>query len=428
MNVNRDFYLNKLISKMHNNKIKILTGIRRCGKSYLLFNLFKEYLISQNINSKQIITISLEDIENIELRNPIKLNNFIKNKIENNHQYYAFIDEIQMCSGIKKTYVENGDQITFVDTLLALMKIKNLDIYITGSNSKMLSSQVLTQFRGRGDRIHVNPFSFKEINGLFENNNTALEHYLVYGGMPYIYSLSNFKDKNLYLKDLFDHTYISDILERNKLKNNKDIIEILLDFVSSNIGSLTNPTKLSNRFLSEKKINLASKTILKYLDCFQESYLISKADRYDVKGSRYFSTPVKYYFSDVGLRNARLNFRQIEYTHLMENIIYNELLARDYNVDVGVVEIQSNIDNKRKKVQLEIDFVVNLGYKKFYIQSAFNIESEQKREQETLSLRKINDSFKKIVVLKDNIIPYHDDNGIYYVGLIQFLLDESVMQ
>ncbi|WXA52302.1 ATP-binding protein [Mycoplasmopsis cynos] len=428
MNVNRDFYLNKLISKMHNNKIKILTGIRRCGKSYLLFNLFKEYLISQNINSKQIITISLEDIENIELRNPIKLNNFIKSKIENNHQYYAFIDEIQMCSGIKNPYVENGDQITFVDTLLALMKIKNLDIYITGSNSKMLSSQVLTQFRGRGDRIHVNPFSFKEINGLFENNNTALEHYLVYGGMPYIYSLSNFKDKNLYLKDLFDHTYISDILERNKLKNNKDIIEILLDFVSSNIGSLTNPTKLSNRFLSEKKINLASKTILKYLDCFQESYLISKADRYDVKGSRYFSTPVKYYFSDVGLRNARLNFRQIEYTHLMENIIYNELLARDYNVDVGVVEIQSNIDNKRKKVQLEIDFVINLGYKKFYIQTAFNIESEQKREQETLSLRKINDSFKKIVVLKDNIIPYHDDNGIYYVGLIQFLLDESVMQ
>ncbi|WP_416322017.1 ATP-binding protein [Mycoplasmopsis felis] len=428
MNVNRDFYLNKLISKMHNNKIKILTGIRRCGKSYLLFNLFKEYLISQNINSKQIITISLEDIENIELRNPIKLNNFIKSKIENNQQYYAFIDEIQMCSGIKNPYVENGDQITFVDTLLALMKIKNLDIYITGSNSKMLSSQVLTQFRGRGDRIHVNPFSFKEINGLFENNNTALEHYLVYGGMPYIYSLSNFKDKNLYLKDLFDHTYISDILERNKLKNNKEIIEILLDFVSSNIGSLTNPTKLSNRFLSEKKINLASKTILKYLDCFQESYLISKADRYDVKGSRYFSTPVKYYFSDVGLRNARLNFRQIEYTHLMENIIYNELLARDYNVDVGVVEIQPNIDNKRKKVQLEIDFVVNLGHKKFYIQSAFNIESEQKREQETLSLRKINDSFKKIVVLKDNIIPYHDDNGIYYVGLIQFLLDESVMQ
>ncbi|WP_322959803.1 ATP-binding protein [Mycoplasmopsis felis] len=428
MNVNRDFYLNKLISKMHNNKIKILTGIRRCGKSYLLFNLFKEYLISQNINTKQIITISLEDIENIELRNPIKLNNFIKNKIENNQQYYAFIDEIQMCSGIKNPYVENGDQITFVDTLLALMKIKNLDIYITGSNSKMLSSQVLTQFRGRGDRIHVNPFSFKEINGLFENNNTALEHYLVYGGMPYIYSLSNFKDKNLYLKDLFDHTYISDILERNKLKNNKEIIEILLDFVSSNIGSLTNPTKLSNRFLSEKNINLASKTILKYLDCFQESYLINKADRYDVKGSRYFSTPVKYYFSDVGLRNARLNFRQIEYTHLMENIIYNELLARDYNVDVGVVEIQSNIDNKRKKVQLEIDFVVNLGHKKFYIQSAFNIESEQKKEQETLSLRKINDSFKKIVVLKDNIIPYHDDNGIYYVGLIQFLLDESVMQ
>ncbi|WP_334687856.1 ATP-binding protein [Mycoplasmopsis felis] len=263
---------------------------------------------------------------------------------------------------------------------------------------------------------------------MFENNNTALEHYLVYGGMPYIYSLSNFKDKNLYLKDLFDHTYISDILERNKLKNNKDIIEMLLDFVSSNIGSLTNPTKLSNRFLSEKKINLASKTILKYLDCFQESYLISKADRYDVNGSRYFSTPVKYYFSDVTLRNARLNFRQIEYIHLMENIIYNELLARDYNVDVGVFEIQSNIDNKRKKVQLEIDFVVNLGYKKFYIQSAFNIESEQKREQETLSLRKINDSFKKIVVLKDNIIPYHDDNGIYYVGLIQFLLDESVMQ
>ncbi|BBU47345.1 ATP-binding protein [Mycoplasmopsis felis] len=428
MNVNRDFYLNKLISKMHNNKIKILTGIRRCGKSYLLFNLFKEYLISQNINTKQIITISLEDIENIELRNPIKLNNFIKSKIENNQQYYAFIDEIQMCSGIKNPYVENGDQITFVDTLLALMKIKNLDIYITGSNSKMLSSQVLTQFRGRGDRIHVNPFSFKEINGLFENNNTALEHYLVYGGMPYIYSLSNFKDKNLYLKDLFDHTYISDILERNKLKNTKEIIEILLDFVSSNIGSLTNSTKLSNRFLSEKKINLASKTILKYLDSFQESYLISKADRYDVKGSRYFSTPVKYYFSDVGLRNARLNFRQIEYTHLMENIIYNELLARDYNVDVGVVEIQSNIDNKRKKVQLEIDFVVNLGHKKFYIQSAFNIESEQKREQETLSLRKINDSFKKIVVLKDNIIPYHDDNGIYYVGLIQFLLDESVMQ
>ncbi|WP_027121362.1 ATP-binding protein [Mycoplasma leonicaptivi] len=426
MEIKRDFYLTKLISKMNNGQIKIITGIRRSGKSYILFNLFKNYLLSTGIKEEQIICISLENFENIELRNPFKLNEYIKNKTNIIQKYYIFIDEIQMCSEIKNPYTENDEKITFVDVLLGLMKNNNLDLYVTGSNSKMLSSEVLTQFRGRGDRIHINPLSFKEINTLFNNSEEALNHYIIYGGMPYIYSLLDVKEKGLYLKDLFQNTYISDILDRNNLRNKKEILEILLDFISSNIGSLTNPHKLSNRFLSEKKINISSKTISEYLDYFEESYLISKVNRYDVKGSKYFSAPLKYYFSDIGLRNVRLNFRQIEYTHLMENLIYNELIARDYNVDVGVVELEIKKDNIRKKVQTEIDFVINFGDKRSYIQSAFNIDLPEKKEQEILSLKKINDSFKKIVIVKDPIIPYYDDNGIYYVGLIEFLLSDSI--
>nr|WP_318084436.1 ATP-binding protein [Mesomycoplasma ovipneumoniae] len=282
--------------------------------------------------------------------------------------YYIFIDEIQLSENVSNPYVETKEKnITFVDVLLSLMKHSNLDIYITGSNSKMLSSDLLTQFRDRGDQVHVNPLSFAEVYELFDDKSEAFEHYFVYGGMPHIYKLQNDEQKSHYLKQLFKQTYIKDILERNKIHNEQQILEILLDFTSSNIGSLTNPSKLANRFLSEKQIHISSNTIFKYLKFFEESYIIQCAYRYDVKGSKYFSTPLKYYFSDIGLRNARLNFRQIENSHIMENIIYNDLLRRGYNIDIGVVEHEFKNGSTRKKIQLEIDFVINKGHKRYYI-------------------------------------------------------------
>ncbi|WP_044285729.1 ATP-binding protein [Mesomycoplasma ovipneumoniae] len=429
MIIKRDFYLNQIIDKKENDRIKIITGIRRCGKSYLLFNLYRDYLLSSGIKENQIITIALDQIDNIEYRNPFRLNEYIKKKTKNiNKMYYIFIDEIQLSENVSNPYVETKEKnITFVDVLLSLMKRSNLDIYITGSNSKMLSSDLLTQFRDRGDQVHVNPLSFAEVYELFDDKSEAFEHYFVYGGMPHIYKLQNDEQKSHYLKQLFQQTYIKDILERNKIHNEQQILEILLDFTSSNIGSLTNPSKLANRFLSEKQIHISSNTIFKYLKFFEESYIIQRAYRYDVKGSKYFSTPLKYYFSDVGLRNARLNFRQIENTHIMENIIYNDLLRRGYNIDIGVVEHEFKNGSTRKKIQLEIDFVINKGHKRYYIQSAFNIDNLEKKEQEITSLKKINDSFKKIVIVRNKIIPKHDENGILYIGLEDFLLNESII-
>nr|WP_303935590.1 ATP-binding protein [Treponema denticola] len=425
--IRRDYYLKQLIRKKDNGRVKIITGIRRCGKSYLLFRLYREYLLSEGIKENQIIAIALDEIENIEYRNPFKLNEYIKDKAKNkNKKYYIFIDEIQLSEAVKNPYLENSENnITFVDVLLGLMKVKNLDIYVTGSNSKMLSGDVLTQFRDRGDEIHVNPLSFSEIYDLYEDKTLAFEDYIIYGGMPYIFSLESDEEKSKYLKDLFYETYLKDILERHKIQNEKEIFEVLLDFVSSAIGSLTNSNKLAKRFLSEKRINISSLTISKYLGYFEEAYILYSAKRYDVKGSRYFNTPVKYYFADIGLRNARLNFRQVEETHIMENIIYNDLRRRGYNVDVGVVEHEVNKDGVRKKIQLEVDFVVNRGHRRYYIQSALSVTDNEKREQETASLKKINDSFKKIVVVKDKIVPRHDNTGILYIGLEQFLLEET---
>ncbi|WP_031489175.1 ATP-binding protein [Ureaplasma canigenitalium] len=428
MVIKRDFYLNKIISKMGNKRIKIITGIRRCGKSYLLFNLFKDYLISSGIKNEQIISISLDEIDNIEYRNPFKLNEYIKNKCnDKTKQYYILIDEIQLADSIKNPYTDKGEQITFVDVLLGLMKNENLDIYVTGSNSRMLSFDILTQFRDRGDEIHILPLCFKEITSLFPDKDKAFDFYTIYGGMPYIYNLKTDEEKGRYLKDLFAETYIKDILERNKIQGNGILLDILINFIASSIGSLTNPTKLAYRFLSTNKIKIASNTISNYLSYFKDAYVLYQAHRYDVKGGRYFNTPSKFYFSDIGLRNARLNFRQIEINHIMENIIYNELKRYDYNVDVGLVEYERKEGEQRKKVQLEVDFIINKGQKKYYIQSALNIDNNEKREQEINSLLKINDSFKKIVIVKDSIIPRYDENGILYLGIKEFLLDISLI-
>lgn len=429
MIINRQEYLDKLIKKRDNGRIKIITGIRRCGKSYLLFELYKSYLLQDDVSESQIIEITLDDIDNIEYRNPFKLNEYIKNNITDDKKYYIFIDEIQFSIPVNNPFAENGNEkITFVDTLLSLMKKKNLDIYVTGSNSKMLSKDILTQFRDRGDEIHIYPLSFSEFSSCYSDTSKALEDYIVFGGMPYILNLETFEEKSKYLKDLFEETYIKDIVERNRINNSEEVLEVLLDFISSSIGSLTNPLKLSNRFSSEKKINISSNTISKYLSYFEEAFIIYSAKRFDIKGSKYFSSPLKYYFADIGLRNARLNFRQIEETHIMENIIYNELLRRGFNVDVGVVEHFTNKDGKTNRVQLEVDFVINRGNLRYYIQSALALTTEEKKEQERNSLKRIDDSFKKIIIVKDDIVPRYDEFGIYYIGLKDFLLNKNFLE
>ena len=429
MIIKRDWYLKRIIDKKGNGRIKIITGIRRCGKSYLLFNLYKEHLLSIGAKEKQIIEIALDDIDNLKYRNPFRLNDYIKQKTKNQNQiHYIFIDEIQLSENVANPYTDSQvKNVSFVDVLLGLTKNKNLDIYITGSNSKMLSTELLTQFRDRGDEIHVNPLSFKEVYDLQENKDLAFENYLVYGGMPYIYSLKNDIEKSQYLKNLFHETYIKDILERNKIQNESDTLGLILDFTSSAIGSLTNPSKLAKRFLSEKQIKISANTISNYLSFFEQAYVLYRANRYDVKGSRYFSTPLKYYFADIGLRNSRLNFRQIEANHIMENIIYNDLIRRGYNVDVGVVDCEFKQDGNRKKTQLEVDFVVNKGHLRYYIQVALNVDTQEKLAQETLSLKKIGDSFKKIVIVRNKIIPRHDDNGIFYIGVEDFLLNDKIL-
>lgn len=429
MIIERKQYLDELIKKKDNGRIKIITGIRRCGKSYLLFELYKNYLLKNSIAENQIIEMALDDIENIGYRDPFKLNEYIKNKITGDKRYYIFIDEIQFSRSVKNPYINDEDEkITFVDTLLSLMKRKNLDIYVTGSNSKMLSKDILTQFRDRGDEIHVYPLSFAEMSSCYEDKDKAWEDYVLCGGMPFVLEMETFEEKSRYLKELFEETYIKDIIDRNQIKNSEEVLEVLLDFVSSAVGSLTNPLKLSNRYASEKKINISNNTISKYLTYFEEAYVLYAAKRYDIKGSKYFSTPLKYYFADIGLRNARLNFRQVEETHIMENIIYNDLLRRGFNVDVGVLEYFPNVEGKTTRVQLEVDFVVNRGNLRYYIQSAFAINSEEKKEQERSSLKRIDDSFKKIIIVRDNIVPRYDEYGIYYVGIRDFLLMDDFLE
>lgn len=430
MAIKRDRYLNKLISKKENGLIKVITGIRRCGKSYLLFELYHEHLNSAGISDDNIIEIALNEAINARYCNPLELDKYVRERIVNKKQkYYVFIDEIQKVSEIQNPYVEDPEaKIGFVDVLLGLMKIKNVDLYVTGSNSRMLSSDILTEFKDRGDEIRVNPLTYSEFYAAFEEKRHAWREYYTYGGMPLILSKKTHEEKSKYLKDLFSKTYISDVLEHNRILNEQIVLEDLLNIVSSSVGSLTNPTKLSNTFQSVKQMSVNANTIGKYLDYFIEAFIMYKAFRYNIKGKKYLETPLKYYFADVGLRNARLNFRQQEENHIMENIIFNELMAREFDVDVGVVEY-NHTDEKGKKIrkQLEIDFVANKGSKRYYIQSALIISDEEKRKQETNSLNRVSDSFKKIVVVKDDIIPWHDEQGILYIGIEQFLLEESAV-
>ena len=430
MDISRNQYLERLIAKKENGRVKVITGIRRCGKSYLLFELFTKYLLSNEVEEDQIIGLALDELPNAKYRNPIELDRYIRERIvDQKKQYYVLIDEIQFVSEVQNPYVEDANaKLTFIDVVLGLVKIKNADIYVTGSNSKMLSSDILTQFRDRGDEIRVFPLSFAEFYAAYtEDKRYAWGDYCTYGGMPLAFSLSSHEEKSKYLLDLFTKTYLRDVVERYQIQNDVAVLEDLLNIVSSAIGSLTNPHKLSNTFASEKRIRIAPDTIETYLGYFTDAFLLQKASRYDVKGKRYMKTPLKYYFTDVGLRNARLGFRQQEETHLMENIIYNTLLYRDCAVDVGIVEITETKDNKRTKKQHEIDFVVNRGAKKYYIQSALSIEDPDKRTSELRPLKSTGDFFKKIIVTKTSMRPWTDDDGIFHVGLYEFLLNPNAL-
>ncbi len=410
--IKRDYYLSQLVDRIDNGLVKIITGIRRCGKSYLLLNIFRGYLISKGIDEKNIICIELDRRSFIALRNPDKLYEYVVDHISSDEKYYIFIDEIQMCND-------------FESVLNDFLHISNLDIYVTGSNSKLLSKDIITEFRGRGDEIHLNPLSFKEFYSSYSDFETAWNDYYTYGGMPLVLTKKNDEDKMKYLRDLFSETYIKDIKERNKIKNDNEF-EQLLNIISSSIGSLTNPTKLVDTFKSVSKISISPNTIKDYLEYLEDSYLIRKSLRYDVKGKKYINTPSKYYFTDLGLRNARLNFRQQEENHIMENIIYNELCIRGYSVDVGVVEInERQPDGKYIRKQLECDFVINKGNTRYYIQSAYEMPNEEKGNQEKKSLINIEDSFKKVIIVKDNIKPKKDENGILTIGLKDFLLNDD---
>ena len=428
----REQYLNKIISKKDNGRIKIITGLRRSGKSVLLFQLYRDWLIREGIHEDHIIALALDVLENAKYRNPIELDKYVRDRMDaDGEKYYILIDEIQFVAEIQNPYVDNPDaKISFIDVVLGFMQMKNADVYVTGSNSRMLSSDILTQFRDRGDEIRVYPLSFAEFYHEYKGDKRgAWQDYYTYGGMPFVTSLETHEEKSRYLKDLFDRTYIKDVLERHEIKNDAAVLSILLDILASGIGSLTNPTKLSNTFKSERQISIGSETIEKYIGYFEEAFLIEKAVRYDIKGRKYIGTPAKYYYTDSGLRNARLGFRQLEETHIMENVLYNDLIRRGMDVDVGVVEYNTK-DSAGKKIrkQLEVDFVVNKGEKRFYIQSALSIAEPEKKEQEIASLKRIPDSFSKTVVVRDYLKPWQDENGIVYLGIEQFLLDEDILK
>ena len=407
--IKRDVYLQKLINKRDNGLIKVITGIRRCGKSYLLDPLFKDYLIKSGVKENHIIKLELDRLENEKYHDPYKLNDYIKSKIKDNDKYYILLDEIQL--------VDN-----FESVLNGLLYMKNLDVYVTGSNSKFLSNDIITEFRGRGDEIKIFPLKFSEFVEAYEGNEyQAWGEYIIYGGMPLILSKANDEEKSKYLKDLFEQTYIKDIIERNNIQR-VDVINAIVNMLASAIGSLTNPKKIYDTFVSNGEKDVSLNTINSYLKCIEDAFIVNKSERYDVKGKKYIQTPQKYYFSDVGLRNARLNFRQQEENHIMENIIYNELIVRGYNVDVGVVEIRD--ENKNRK-QLEVDFVCNLGSKRYYIQSALNLETREKTLQEERPLININDNFKKIIVVKDNQKHWFTEEGIMIIGIQEFLLNQN---
>lgn len=416
MIIKRDSYLKKLIDRKANGLIKVITGIRRSGKSFLLFNLFKEYLLESGVEEDHIIEIQFDDFKFKPLRNSEKAYAFVSERITDEKMYYILLDEVQMLE-------------SFEDVLNGFLHIRNADVYVTGSNAKFLSKDIITEFRGRGDEIHVNPLSFSEFMSVYEGSPLeGWKEYITYGGLPAVVLFKSDEDKSSYLKNIFEETYIADIVERNKVRGTAELEE-LLNILSSGIGSLTNPKKLADTFNSRKNIKISQGTVKNYLEYLCNSFLIRASYRYDIKGKKYIDTPLKYYFSDIGLRNARLNFRQLEETHTMENIIYNELVKRGYNVDVGVVQVnEKNENNTCSRVQYEIDFVANQGYRRYYIQSALSIPDREKMRQEGRPFLMIEDSFKKIIVEKDVIKPYYTEEGIFIIGIIDFLMDENSLE
>lgn len=417
MEIRRDRYLERLIAHKGNGRVKIVTGIRRCGKSYLLFQLFKRHLIETGVKPNHIIEIQLEDRSNKELRNPDACLAFIKKQIKDQKPYYLLIDEVQLMD-------------EFEDVLNSCLHIENLDTYVTGSNSKFLSKDIITEFRGRGDEMYLRPLSFKEYRTIQPDKpfDDVWTEYMTFGGLPYCALLPSREEKADYLKRLFDEVFLRDIIERNRVQNDAQL-ESLLNVISSAVGSLTNPKKLEDTFTSSGTGKLSAVTIKQYLDYLCDAFMIEQAERYDIKGKRYISTPYKYYFIDTGLRNARLNFRQLEETHLMENVMYNELCLRGYSVDVGVVEInERQEDGKYVRKQIEVDFVCNKADERVYVQSAFSIPTTEKRQQEERPLVNVGDGFRKVVVTKDNVIRHNDENGILIMSLQEFLMDERALE
>ena len=416
MEIKRDRYLNTLISKEHNGLIKVITGMRRCGKSYLLFTLFKEHLLSEGVEEEHIIEIAFDAFENKKYRDPDVLYPYLKEQMKDNAMYYVLLDEVQLLG-------------EFESILNSLIRMKNVDVYVTGSNARFLSKDVITEFRGRGDEVHMYPLSFAEFMSVYQGTKQdGWNEYMLYGGIPLVLEFTTPDQKSTFLKSLFEETYISDIVGRHNIRNKAELEE-LLNILSSAIGSLTNPEKLSATFRTVKKKKISNSTIKRYIDYFCDSFLIDGAIRYDVKGKKYIDTPVKYYFTDMGLRNARLNFRQLEETHSMENIIFNELKMRGFNVDVGViVQYDTNEKGNSIRKQLEIDFVCNQGSKRYYIQSAYAIPDQAKMEQEQRSLMLTGDFFKRIIITKDAPAPYYNESGMLIMSVYDFLLNANSLE
>jgi len=416
MIIKRDKYLNDLINRMHNGMIKVVTGIRRCGKSYLIFTIFKNYLLEQGVDEKHIISIELDQRKDRKYRDPDTILDYIESSIADEGQYYVLLDEVQLLD-------------EFEEVLNSLLHIKNIDIYVTGSNSKFLSKDVITEFRGRGDEIHIYPLTFKEFMQVYEGDvYHGWAEYVIYGGLPLTVTMKTEEQKINYLTKLFNQTYLIDIIERHHIEKTQEL-EDLVNILASAIGSLTNVPKIEATFKSVVQSNISSNTIRQYIEYLEDAFVINKASRYNVKERKYIGSPSKYYFEDVGLRNARLEFRQIEETHIMENVIYNELRSRGYSVDVGIVEKRSvNQEGKTERTYLEIDFIANLGSKRYYIQSAISMPAEEKRMQEKASLVNVNDSFKKIILVKDVMNVTRDEDGITTMSIYDFLLKENSLE
>lgn len=413
MEIKRDYYLNKLIAKKHNGLIKVITGIRRCGKSYLLFTLFRNHLTKSGVADDHIIEIPFDSFENKKYRDPEILYPYVKEQIADGGMYYILLDEVQLLD-------------EFESVLNGFMRMKNVDVYVTGSNARFLSKDIITEFRGRGDELHIQPLSFAEFMSVYDGNKyDGWNEYVLYGGLPPVVLLRTAEQKIELLKSLFQETYINDIISRHSVKH-RDEFEELINILASAIGSLTNPKKLTDTFKSKKNKVISSNTIKSYLDYLCDAYVVSRATRYDIKGKKYIDTPQKYYFSDVGIRNACINFRQLEENHTMENVIYNELIARNFNVDVGIItSTGKDNDGKFVRKQFEVDFVCNKGSKRYYIQSAFSIPDREKMEQESNSLLRIDDSFKKIIVVKDLPAPTYTEDGILVISVYDFLLNSN---